>query len=90
MIRIMTDVRPKFITITVDGELSSEYISAVETCVSQAIAQGKPVRLFLRDVSRIDESGHGLLASVAAKGVRLRASGVYSSYVVARISQAAA
>jgi ABC-type transporter Mla MlaB component len=90
MIRIMTDVRPKFITITVDGELSSEYVSTVETCVSQAIAQERPVRLFLRDVSRIDESGRALLGAMAAKGVRLRASGVYSSYVVARISQSAA
>jgi len=90
MIRIMTDARPKFITITVDGELSSEYISAVETCISQAMAKGRPVRLFLRDVSCIDESGRALLGAVAAKGVRLRASGVYSSYVVAKISQSAA
>ncbi len=90
MIRIMTDTHPKFITIIVDGDLSSEYISAVQTCVNQAIAQQKPVRLFLRDVSSIDESGRALLGALAAKGVRLRASGVYSSYIVAKISQSAA
>ena len=39
MIRIMTATEPKLITITVDGELSGEYVDAVETCVRQAIAQ---------------------------------------------------
>jgi ABC-type transporter Mla MlaB component len=86
----MTDTRPKLITITVDGELSSEYVFAVETCVNQAIAQERPIRLFLRDVSSIDESGRALLASLAAKGVRLRADGVYSSYIVGKISRSAA
>ena len=90
MIRIITASEPKLITITVDGELTSECVDAVETCATQAIAQRRPVRLFLRDVSSIDESGHALLARLAAKGVRLRAAGVYCSYIVAKISQSAA
>jgi hypothetical protein len=87
MIRIITATKPKLITITVDGELSGEYVDAVETCVKQAIAQRGRTNLFLRDVSSIDESGHALLGRLAAIGVRLRARGVYSSYVVARIRQ---
>jgi ABC-type transporter Mla MlaB component len=90
MIRIMTATLPKLITITVDGELSGEYVGAVETCVTQAAAQRRPIRLYLRDVSSIDESGHALLARLAAKGVRLRAAGVYCSYVVSRIGRSAA
>ena len=90
MIRIMTAAEPKLITITVDGELSGEYADAVETCVKQALAQRSPTALFLRDVSSIDQKGRALLARLADKGVRLRATGVYSSYVVARISQSAA
>ena len=92
MIRIMTATEPKLITITVDGQLAGEYkyIDAVETCVWQAIVQGRSVHLFLRDVSTIDESGRALLRRLAAKGVRLRATGVYSSYVVANITQPAA
>jgi len=90
MIRIMTASEPKFITITVDGELSGEYVDAVETCAAQAIAEQKRIRLFLRDVSSIDESGRVLLARLAAKGVRLRAAGVYCSYIVAKISRSAA
>ena len=90
MIRIMTATQPKLITITVDGELSGEYVDAVENCVKQAIAQLRPLNLFLRDVSSIDESGRALLGRLSAKGVRLRAAGVYSSYVVAKIKQSAA
>ena len=90
MIRIMTATGPKVITITVDGELSGEYVDAVETCAIQAIAKRRPTHLFLRDVSTIDESGRALLARLAAKGVRLRASGVYCSYIVAKINDSAA
>ena len=90
MIRIMRDAKPKLITITVDGDLLGDYVDAVETCVKQALAQRTPTALFLRDVSSFDEKGRALLARLAAKGVRLRAAGVYSSYVVARISQSAA
>ena len=90
MIRIMTATRPKVITITVDGELSGEYVDAVETCATQAIATRRPTHLFLRDVSTIDESGRALLVRLAAKGVRLCATGVYCSYIVARINDSAA
>jgi len=90
MIRIMTAAEPKLVSITVDGDLSGEYVDAVETCVKQALAQRTPTTLFLRDVTSIDERGRTLLTRLAAKGVRLRAAGVYSSYVVARISQSAA
>jgi len=90
MIRIMTATAPKFITITVDGELSGEYVDAVESCATQAMTQRQRIRLFLRDVSSIDARGRALLARLAAKGVRLRAMGVYCSYIVAKISQSAA
>jgi ABC-type transporter Mla MlaB component len=69
MIRIMTATEPKLNTITVDGELAGEYVDAVETCATQAIAQQRLTHLFLRDVSSIDESGRALLARLAAKGV---------------------
>jgi hypothetical protein len=90
MIRIMTATEPKLITITVDGELAGEYVDAVENCVKQALTKQRPVQLFLRDVAAIDESGRSMLSRVAARGVGLRAHGVYCSYVVARIRAAAA
>ena len=69
MIRILTADEPNAITITVDGQLVDESIDAVETCSYQAMGQGKPVHLFLRDVSHIDEHGRSLLSRLAGKGV---------------------
>jgi len=87
MIRILTADRPNAITITVDGQLVDDSVGAVETCSYQAMAQGRPVHLFLRDVSHIDENGRSLLSRLAGKGVQLSASGVYSSYIVSEISR---
>jgi len=90
MIRIMTARDPDAVTITVDGLLSGEYADALNTCVKQAIGYRRPVHLFLRNVTGIDEGGRGLLGRWAAKGVQLSAAGVYSSYIVAEISASAA
>jgi len=68
--------------VTVDGQLSGDSIEVVETCCDQAESNGKPVQLFLRDVTTIDQAGRTLLARLAARGIRLIASGVYTSYLV--------
>ena len=87
MIRILTADEPNAITITVDGQLVDDCVDAVETCSDQAMGQGRPVHLFLRDVSHIGENGRSLLSCLAGKGVRSSASGVYTSYIVAEISK---
>jgi hypothetical protein len=43
--------------ITIDGQLSGDYIEAVKTCCDQAISTGKPVHHSLSDVSTIDQGG---------------------------------
>ena len=85
MVRIMTSSAPKATNITVDGELTGEHVAAVAVCCNQAIDQGRPVHLILREVPNIDERGRALLCRLAAQGVRLSAAGIYSSYVVAGI-----
>ncbi len=87
MIRILQADEPNAITITVDGQLVDDCIEAVETCSYQAMGRGRPVHLFLRDVSYIDDRGRSLLSRLAGKGVQLRAAGVYSSYIVAEIGR---
>ncbi|MBL8292494.1 MAG: hypothetical protein JNN08_11695 [Bryobacterales bacterium] len=87
MIRILTADEPNAIRITVDGHLVDDCVDAVETCSHQAMAQGRPVHLFLRDVSHIDEQGRSLLSRLAGRGVQLSASGVYSSYIVEEIGR---
>lgn len=90
MIRILTTNGPGAITITIDGRLVGDYIATVDDSIGQAIQRKQPVHLFLRDVSQIDEDGRKLLSRLAAKGIQLKASGIYSSYVVAEIQRDAA
>ena len=82
MVRIMTADELTNTTITVDGTLSGEGIEPVQICCIQALSKGKPVRLYLRDVSSIDERGRTMLRHLAAEGVDLTANGIYSSYIV--------
>lgn len=89
MIRIMTADEPEAITVTVDGKLSDQGVEPVESCCMQALSQGKPVRLFLRAVSAIDERGRAVLQRLAANGVALSAKGIYSAYLVQEIQAAA-
>ena len=85
MIRITTVDEEAGTTITVDGTLSGEGIEPVESSCTQALAAGKPVRLYLRDVSSINESGRTMLRRLAAGGVSLSANGIYSAYIVHEI-----
>lgn len=88
MIRIMTADEPANTTITVDGMLSGPGVEPVETCCIQALSKGKSVRLYLRDISAIDERGRSMLRRLAAEGVDLAANGIYSSYIVDEIQSA--
>jgi hypothetical protein len=72
----------------VDGTLSDESVETVQTCCIEALSKGKPVRLYLRDVSAMDERGRTMLRHLAAAGVDLKANGIYSSYVVDGIRSA--
>ncbi len=75
--------------LTVDGQLSGDSIAAVETCCDQAGASGTPVQLYLRDVTSVDQAGQNLLSRLAAKGVEVVGSGVYTSYLVEALTSAA-
>jgi ABC-type transporter Mla MlaB component len=88
MFRVSRAEEPSHTIVTIDGQLSSDTIEVVESCCDQAISIGKPVRLFLRDVSTVDRAGRALLCRLAAKGVRLLASGVYTSYLVRTLAPA--
>ena len=85
MIRVMTSDEPALTTITVDGQLSGEYVEVVEGSCDAARSKDKPISLFLRDVTVIGEDGQALLRRLATKGVLLKSSGVYNSYIVESI-----
>jgi hypothetical protein len=82
MIRVTKTEQQSRTVVTIDGQLSSDSITVVEACCSQAEANRKPVYLFLRDVSTVDQAGTNFLRRLAAKGVRLLARGLYTSYLV--------
>jgi ABC-type transporter Mla MlaB component len=88
MIRIQAAYNPGSITIAIDGQLTAEYVAEVESSVRESMEQHKDVHLFLRNVSHIDEDGQALLSRLAALGVELSATGLYSSHVVTEVQLA--
>jgi len=90
MIRVTKTERRSRTVFTIDGQLSGDSITVVETCCSQAEASCKPVYLFLRDISTVDQDGTALLRRLAGKGVRLLASGIYTSYLVQTLTSGGA
>jgi hypothetical protein len=82
MIRVTKSEERERTIITLEGQLSRDYIEVVEICCNQAVSKGKPIDVFLHDVLIIDESGRALLTRLAAKGMRLLATGIYTSYIV--------
>ena len=89
MIRIQAANNPGGITIAIDGQLIGEYVAEVEASIQKSMEQYKDVHLFLRNVSHIDEMGYALLSRLAAQGVELSATGLYSSHVVTQVQLAA-
>lgn len=66
----------------IDGQLSGESVAVVEACFNERDAGRKPGTLYLRDVTTVDIAGKALLLRLSREGVTLRASGVYTSYLV--------
>ena len=86
MIRVTRADELSRTVVTIDGQLSGDTIAIVETCCNQAKSNGRPVELFLRDVSIVDQAGRTLLSRLASQGVRLVGSGVYTSYLVQSVN----
>jgi hypothetical protein len=89
MLRVSQEEEPIRTVITVDGRLCGDCVEFMEACCNQALLRGKPVELFLRDVSTVDAAARNLLCRLAAKGIHLLGRGVYTSYLLRRIKAAA-
>ena len=74
--------------VNIDGQLAGDYVHAAEDYCARAPSSGTPVSLFLRELSAIDEAGWNLLRRLAEQGVRLLASGVYTSQLVRSLQRA--
>jgi len=80
MIRLSTNEEGGKTVVTVDGQVLSDHLEVIEDCCSREMSRGKPVQLFLRDVSSVDQTGRSMLRRLVAKGIEIRATGVYTSY----------
>ena len=89
MIRVTKSEERCRTVVTIDGQLSGDSVAVVENSCNQVESNGKPFRLYLRDVTTVDEAGRNLLSRLAAKGIHLTASGVYTSYLVQALSSTA-
>jgi hypothetical protein len=89
MIRVTKTEEPSKTLVTIDGQLSGEAVGLVQACCKEAESVGKPVHLFLRDVTAIDDGGRLLLQRLAGNGVRVSGSGLYTSYLVEELTAAA-
>jgi ABC-type transporter Mla MlaB component len=74
--------------LTLEGQLVGEYTTFIEESCNAALSKDRRVSLQLNDVSTIDEAGRSLLRKLAHKGIEIRASGIYTSYVVRSINAA--
>jgi hypothetical protein len=63
MFSVTTSEVGKRTILTIDGQLSGDYIEVVEICCNQAESEGKPIDVFLHNASTIDESGRALLCA---------------------------
>jgi hypothetical protein len=70
----------------VEGRLSADYVQVVETCCNEAISTGAIVHLYLRSVTTVDGAGRAMLSRLAAKGVHLSASGLYTSHLIRELT----
>lgn len=85
MFRLDKKLGDRRTSLAFDGEMSAECVESLERCCEEALKDGKPVDLRLRDITGIDEAGEALLRRLAARGVCLFANGVYVSYVLDKI-----
>ena len=89
MIRVTKTEEASKTLVTIDGQLSGEAVGLVQACCKEAESDGKPVHLFLRDVTAIDDGGRLLLQRLAGNGVRVSGRGVYTSYLIEELTTAA-
>ena len=82
MLRVSKREERSRTVLIVDGRLWADYVQVVETCCNEAISTGAIIHLYLRDVTTVDGAGRALLSRLAAKGVHLSASGLYTSHLI--------
>lgn len=82
MFRLSKAQEGRVTVLVIDGELTGDYIRCVEDSCKEAVMDGKTVHLRLHRISAVDGAGRSLLSRLVQMGVKLQATGMYTSFLV--------
>ena len=85
MFRITQTDYPKRTMLVVEGELSGDDLGIIEKACLEALSKHNRVVVLLKEITRIDERGKVFLKRLATTGVRMRALGIYSRFLLRRL-----
>ncbi len=71
--------------LSIEGDLKSEGVGAIESACLEALAEGAPVTVILRNVTEIDADGFAFLRRLLLTKARVQAIGIYSKYILGNI-----
>jgi anti-anti-sigma regulatory factor len=88
MLRITVHDNPELVTLQVEGTLAASLVPELERCweATHSVDPGRAVRIDLRGVTYVDESGKKLLAALHAQGAEFAAAGCCMKAIVAEIA----
>lgn len=89
MLKITTKERDGSITFTLEGRLCGAWAIEAEQAWSRVVASDhdQHILLDLAGVTFVDNAGEALLASMIARGARVRANGVMISHLVHEVQR---
>jgi len=73
--------------IAIEGHLSGECVPVLAQYCRERLANNRPLVLYLKNVSGVDDQGCDLLRQLLSQGVRLRATGVYIRRMVEELKR---
>jgi hypothetical protein len=88
MFRITRTDYAKHILLAIEGQLIGEDLHVIERACMEAISSNGSVIILLREITEIDAQGQEFLKRLAKTKARIRALGIYSRYLVRRLTSA--
>lgn len=82
MFRIDTAIQDDSVHMSITGEIRSESVETVESACLKACAEYAQVTVIVNNVTEFDADGFAMLRRLVIAGVQIRASGIYSQYIL--------
>ena len=85
MFRVNRTCRRNGIYLTIEGDLKTESVHAIESACLEALGNGAPVIVIVNNITEIDADGFALLKRLVMTKARVQAIGIYSRYILRNI-----